>query len=402
METQLVIIFITVSVILSIMFFAYNNNKRCSREGIEGMEGSSPDQALQAALANGIVINTPDRSTTPGYPPGQSGNIVVKHDFGEKALAALERTNNLLTKIDFVNAEENLRSETATNDGEVDNYNYFKKDSLPLVYYGPGGSNAKLLTHGGKFAIVVIKTNGETMQFVDKETSYDGFFENANVPTANSKLPIIPKELSNISFYDNNGNVAKVYRAKNGRFIVQVDQANGMEVIYTPNNVYTYNTKNSKSFNIGKTVNNAATDLKTLENEEVDLENDIENNSIANGTPSSMIPPGDEDKYILKTQIVPPVCPRCPSICSADPKNQQPACPSCGNPGKSGSYKGNNQPQSNTGSYQGNNQPQSNTNADISPPNAYDAINNPTDKYSQYRHNSSFLPVPMVSDFSKF
>lgn len=388
MKPQTVIVIITAGVILSIMFFAYKTNKRCSREG---MEASSTDQAMQAALANGIVINTPDHAVHPHtHASGQPGNIVVKHDFGEKALAALERTNNLLTKIDLVKNEENLRPETATNDGSVDNYNHFKKDSLPLVYYGPGGANAKLLTHGGKFAIIVIKPNGQTMRFIDRETSYDGFFESARVPSGNSQLQTIPRELSNISFYDNEGNVAKVYRARNGQFVVQVDQANGMEVIYTPDNVYTYNTKNSRSFNIGETVNNRQTNLRTLENEEAALENDIENNSVANGTPSSMIPPGEEDKYILKTQIVPPVCPRCPSICSSDSENQQPACPSCGNPGKSGPNNKCIDP------------PTSNPSADISPTNAYDAINNPTDKYSQYRHNTSFLPVPVVSDFSKF
>lgn len=389
MDTQSVIIVVTVCVIIAILFIAYNKNKSCPREG---MEGGLSDPAMQAALANGIVINTPSQQQAAA--PGQSGNIVVKHDLGEKALAALERTNDLLTKVDLVKIEEKLRSDSATNnganDGAGDNYNYFKKDSLPLVYYGPGGANAKLLSHAGKFAIIVVKPNGETLKFIDKETSYVGFFENATVPTSNSQLPTIPKELSNISFYDNNGNVAKVYRAQNGQFIVQVDQANGMEVIYTANNVYTYNTKNSNSFNIGQTVNNAQTNLQTLANEEAALVNDIENNSIANGTPSSMIPPGDEDKYILKTQIVPPVCPRCPSICSSNPANQEPACPSCGNPGQGGSTQGTIPP------------PTSNSNANISPPNAYDAINNPTDKYSQYRHNTSFLPVPVVSDFSKF
>ena len=47
-----------------------------------------------------------------------------------------------------------------------------------------------------------------------------------------------------------------------------------------------------------------------------------------------MIPNGDEDLYILKSQVVPPVCPACPSI-SACPKIESnaescPACPPCG------------------------------------------------------------------------
>ncbi len=49
------------------------------------------------------------------------------------------------------------------------------------------------------------------------------------------------------------------------------------------------------------------------------------------GMPKSMIPSGDEDLYILKSQIVPPVCPACPSSCPIQPK-QAPItpCPPCG------------------------------------------------------------------------
>ena len=42
-----------------------------------------------------------------------------------------------------------------------------------------------------------------------------------------------------------------------------------------------------------------------------------------------MIPPGQEDLYILKSEVVPPVCPVCPNaICPAS-KNVPPPCPAC-------------------------------------------------------------------------
>ena len=43
------------------------------------------------------------------------------------------------------------------------------------------------------------------------------------------------------------------------------------------------------------------------------------------------IPSGDEDLYILKSQVVPPVCPKCPDIkndCKASSK-ECPPCPPC-------------------------------------------------------------------------
>lgn len=49
------------------------------------------------------------------------------------------------------------------------------------------------------------------------------------------------------------------------------------------------------------------------------------------GIPKHMIPAGDQDMYILKSQIVPPVCPACPSSCppAPAPKPVTP-CPPCG------------------------------------------------------------------------
>lgn len=46
------------------------------------------------------------------------------------------------------------------------------------------------------------------------------------------------------------------------------------------------------------------------------------------GISRSQIPPGEEDKYILKSKIVPPVCPACPAICPKE-KGECPPCPPC-------------------------------------------------------------------------
>lgn len=43
----------------------------------------------------------------------------------------------------------------------------------------------------------------------------------------------------------------------------------------------------------------------------------------------SEIPEGDEDLYILKSQVVPPVCPACPTSASCPREKPCPACPPC-------------------------------------------------------------------------
>ena len=47
------------------------------------------------------------------------------------------------------------------------------------------------------------------------------------------------------------------------------------------------------------------------------------------GIPRSQIPKGEEDLYILKSQIVPPVCPACPTVSSCPRKEPCPSCPAC-------------------------------------------------------------------------
>lgn len=46
-----------------------------------------------------------------------------------------------------------------------------------------------------------------------------------------------------------------------------------------------------------------------------------------NAIPKNKIPKGNEDLYILKSQIVPPVCPKCPDIKKCDNTNN--SCPPC-------------------------------------------------------------------------
>lgn len=58
-------------------------------------------------------------------------------------------------------------------------------------------------------------------------------------------------------------------------------------------------------------------------------------NSAASALPEGIkreeIPQGSEDLYILKSEVVPPVCPKCPDIKSEckDDKKECPPCPPC-------------------------------------------------------------------------
>ena len=83
-----------------------------------------------------------------------------------------------------------------------------------------------------------------------------------------------------------------------------------------------------------------------------------------NGVPGKNIPPGQEDLYILKSQVVPPVCPACPTIINkCDGKKDAPPCPPCGR----------------------------------CPETSFECVKRPT-----YKPDNPYLPTPVLSDFSSF
>lgn len=47
------------------------------------------------------------------------------------------------------------------------------------------------------------------------------------------------------------------------------------------------------------------------------------------GIPRSQIPAGQEDLYILKSEVVPPVCPACPTSAACPRQEPCPPCPAC-------------------------------------------------------------------------
>jgi len=87
-------------------------------------------------------------------------------------------------------------------------------------------------------------------------------------------------------------------------------------------------------------------------------------NSLPKGIPRNQIPPGKEDLYILKSEVVPPVCPACPPATTIPRQEKCPPCPACARcPEPSFECK--------------------------KVPN-YNAINN------------QYLPIPVLNDFSTF
>lgn len=97
------------------------------------------------------------------------------------------------------------------------------------------------------------------------------------------------------------------------------------------------------------------------------------------GIPRSEIPNGDEDLYILKSEVVPPVCPACPNVT---------VCPNGGD--------GNNNDGGNN--YGNNKAPPPCPPCARCPEPAFECKKVPN--YNS--NNSDFLPRPVLADFSQF
>jgi hypothetical protein len=313
-------------------------------------------------------------------------------------------------------------TETTTPDSQLDNYNFFSKNSIPTVYYGPDSSTARVTVAGGendesdadkKYGITVTAANGATTTYIMETGSDDTAVVNplTNTPettTTSTQATTVPESIANTRFVDKSGNIAKLYVAENGQYVVQTRQINGYDVIYTSTNVFTYDRNKSKSFLVGESVNDI-TPIGEAQSTTNDLIGSLTSNTISsqqaqtiNGIPGRSIPIGQEDLYILKSQIVPPVCPACPQICaSKNSKESCPPCPSCARCPDSTNFECKKVPDysSNTAGSTSGGDSMWGPNSNISSSNG---ANGSVSNYNSYRNNTKFSPVPVVSDFSTF
>ena len=193
--------------------------------------------------------------------------------------------------------------------------------STPTTFKAPyGGITGNVITtSNGQLAIKINLPNGQTLIF--------------NQPNSNNSSS---SNLTNTQYY---GSTGSYYQPPNSAYYYPPPPPPQ----YYPPQRYSY---------YGSHSNNSTYGNKYY-------------SSLPQGIPGSQIPEGDEDLYILKSEVVPPVCPACPKS-SACPSTKAkcapcPACARCPEP----SFECKKVPN-------------------------YNAI------------NDSYLPQPVLSDFSQF
>jgi hypothetical protein len=257
--------------------------------------------------------------------------------------------------------------------------NYVKEgmtDGSGNTYYASNGGTAQIMNANGSYSIVITNPDGTVTTYYVSATDLsmntfspsDSSSNSAQTPTdiSSNTVPVVTiypsttnpnahiSNLANKSFYEPNGGSTRIFRGENGEYAIEETQPNGYTIIYTSNNekfTYAY-PPSSDSTSVEPESTNEDSDYtpqtsyksQSYEPDEdagsvgsEGYQNQANNNdgkynsSLPQGIPRSQIPPGQEDLYILKSEIVPPVCPASPatsSVSSASCPKPRP-CPPC-------------------------------------------------------------------------
>jgi hypothetical protein len=319
-----------------------------SREGMENAQiyyGPNGASAIVETDSNGqttlVVTGEDGLSTTYSAsgtdiyvaPNGATATIKTTSN-GSKAVQIKDSNGNIV--LTLTNNTSTGTSTATTSNGTIvsndnyDNYNHYNGTSTPTIFYGPNGGTAKVIQTPNNNTIVITNKNGTTeIYYIDNAAA------DPNVST----------------YYGPNGGSAKMITDSNGKKAVEITTPSGSKVVYTGDNVYTYNSQDdtinqydahnnttgadvSASTFYGPYGGQATTVTGPAGNTVATYDSSSYYNSLPTGIPRSQIPSGDEDLYILKSQIVPPVCPKCPNPIMQCPDKfdvtKCPACPPCG------------------------------------------------------------------------
>ena len=255
----------------------------------------------------------------------------------------------------------------STHNNSYDNYNHYDGTSLQTIYYGENGSTAKLTKQNDIYVIVVTDKSGSTTVFtVNKQNKTTNSYTSDSSPTASN-------DFSMNTYISENGATARIVKTLYGNEIVITDK-DGNVSVYITKKTHTYNPSHAQNdagtsagtsagtngssagyasgpngssagYVSGPNGNSAGYASGPNGNTVAAAASSSSSSSSAydsvfpKGIPASQIPPGQQDLYILKSEVVPPVCPACPAQpCTGSgsgsgsgslSKEKCPPCPAC-------------------------------------------------------------------------
>jgi len=249
---------------------------------------SDGSQSLQVVLAGGqspMTFTSQQPSTTEGYTTysGANGSVTVFYGpNGGRATVVNGNNGQKAIRVQTSNGTYIFtQSGTYYNPNEISNTQYYGSTGSQIQQYnGAYGGSAGAIT--GPY--------GNTAYYAQ------GPYGNTVAGTTNNNYNPYYNGASATQYYGPHGGSAGAVTGPNGNTAYYAQGPNGNTVA-------------------GTTSNNNQNYYDTL----------------PPGIPASQIPNGQEDLYILKSQVVPPVCPACPVQAASCPREEPcPPCEPCG------------------------------------------------------------------------
>ena len=227
-----------------------------------------------------------------------------------------------MTDVETADSSTSSASSLNSSNNSYENYNHYNGTSIATKYYGPNG---EVVIINSPSSITVINTSGISVEYTS---------------TASSST-----QIEAITYRGPNGESATFVSGTNGGKAVKVTDAQGNSVIYgenptstsaavvtNPSTTYYGSTGNQIPNNSAYAYVSPTPAVSSYEYNQYQSQTNPPydySSSLPPGIPRSQILPGQEDLYILKSQVVPPVCPACNPVVIYKDKECQ-ACPPCG------------------------------------------------------------------------
>jgi hypothetical protein len=204
-----------------------------------------------------------------------------------------------------VGTQSNIKSTS-----DFDNYNHYNKTSYPDLFYGTNGGTARIIDTGSNNMLIITQQNGTT----------DMYYLTGEKGTSNA-------------YFGPNGSTAKVETDQTGVSGIKVSRPDGSLVYFTRDSSVTQQKidETLKQTDVTTGASKGAT-LKEAFSLPLQDEQSKWQAALPKGIPKSQILPGEEDLYILKSEVIPPVCPKCPDPivnCPGNDKFDAAKCPPC-------------------------------------------------------------------------
>ena len=328
----------------------------CNREGLtnknivyKGPDGSTAiiitnidgTKSIQVTGSQVVLFNQSSTSTNKftnsyGYTATLSGGKIVITDSNGKTIT-------------FIPSNDSSYNDSSYYNINYDNYNHYDGSSSSQLmngstFMGPNGGRVDVVQDKNGKQMLIVKLTSNSNVIVFNQSSFSngvyGYINKFYGPTGFSVVVIKTADGSNaITVKTPRGNYLFIsnYGVYNPDYITSTQYYGSTGYpIQTSSYNLSYNQPNSDYYNsyLGPYGGSAGAISNSQGNT---LPNDATgkgygtdyNSALPKGVSKSQIPPGKEDLYILKSEVVPPVCPVCPTSSACPRQEKCPPCPAC-------------------------------------------------------------------------